>query len=46
MVGVAKLPRLFGRGVLAPYQNGLIQFYAAVSALSVAVLVSLILLLL
>jgi NADH-quinone oxidoreductase subunit L len=38
VVGVAKLPAIFGRGVLAPYQNGLIQFYAAVSALSVAVL--------
>ncbi len=38
VVGVAKLPAFFGRGVLAPYQNGLIQFYAAVSALSLAVL--------
>jgi NADH-quinone oxidoreductase subunit L len=34
--GVARLPRVFGRDVLAPYQNGLIQFYVAVSALGVA----------
>ncbi len=34
--GIAKLPRLFGREVLAPYQNGLIQYYVAVSALGVA----------
>jgi NADH-quinone oxidoreductase subunit L len=45
VVGVAKLPAIFGRGVLAPYQNGLIQFYAAVSALSVAVLLLILLLL-
>ncbi len=32
----AWLPRLFGRQVLAPFQNGLIQFYAAVTALGVA----------
>ncbi len=38
VIGVAKLPRLFGRDVLARYQNGLIQYYAAVSALSVAIL--------
>jgi NADH-quinone oxidoreductase subunit L len=38
VIGVAKLPRLFGRVVLSRYQNGLIQFYAAASALSVAVL--------
>ena len=38
VIGVAKLPRLFGRDVLARYQNGLIQFYAAASALSAAVL--------
>ncbi len=36
--GVAELPRLFGRMVLARYQNGLIQFYAAASALSIAVM--------
>jgi NADH-quinone oxidoreductase subunit L len=34
--GISRLPKLFGRDVLAPYQNGLIQFYAAVSALGVA----------
>ncbi len=38
MIGVAWIPRLIGRRVLATYQNGLIQFYAAVSAASVAVL--------
>ena len=36
--GVAKLPRLAARDVLAKYHNGLIQFYAAASALSVVVL--------
>jgi NADH-quinone oxidoreductase subunit L len=34
--GTAWVPRLFGREVLAPFQNGLIQFYAAVTALGVA----------
>ena len=38
VTGVAVLPRLFGRDVLAPLSERLIQFYAAVSALSVAVL--------
>ncbi len=38
VIGVAKLPRIFGRDILAPYQNGLLQFYAAVSGLTVAVL--------
>jgi NADH-quinone oxidoreductase subunit L len=38
VIGVAHLPRLLGRDVLARYQNGLIQFYAAVSALSVTFL--------
>ncbi len=37
VIGVAKLPRIFGRDILAPYQNGLLQFYAAVSGLTVAV---------
>jgi NADH-quinone oxidoreductase subunit L len=36
--GIAKIPRLFGRTVLARYQNGLIQFYAGASVLCVAVL--------
>lgn len=36
--GVARTPRLAARDVLSKYQNGLIQFYAAASALSVAVL--------
>jgi NADH-quinone oxidoreductase subunit L len=45
VVEVAKLPAIFGKGVLAPYQNGLIQFYAAVSALSVTVLLLILLLL-
>jgi NADH-quinone oxidoreductase subunit L len=35
---VAKLPRMLGKEFLAAYQNGLIQFYAAASALGVAVL--------
>ncbi|APW59750.1 NADH-quinone oxidoreductase subunit L [Paludisphaera borealis] len=38
VVGIAKVPGKLGRDVLAGYQNGLIQFYAAVSALSVVVL--------
>jgi NADH:ubiquinone oxidoreductase subunit 5 (subunit L)/multisubunit Na+/H+ antiporter MnhA subunit len=38
VIGVAMIPRIFGRDVLAGSQNGLIQFYAAVSALGVAVL--------
>ena len=38
VVGIAKTPGRLGRDVLAGYQNGLIQFYAAVSALSVVVL--------
>ena len=29
-------PACFGRELLAPFQNGLIQFYAAVTALGVA----------
>jgi proton-translocating NADH-quinone oxidoreductase chain L len=36
--GAAKLPRLAGRVLLARYQNGLLQVYAGISALSVAVL--------
>jgi NADH-quinone oxidoreductase subunit L len=35
---IATIPRAFGGRVLAPYQNGLTQFYAAVTALSLAVL--------
>jgi len=38
VVGIAKVPAMLGRDALARYQNGLIQFYAAVSALSVVVL--------
>ena len=45
VIGVSKLPRLFGRDVLARYQNGLIQNYAAVSALSVAILLFILVLL-
>jgi NADH-quinone oxidoreductase subunit L len=41
---IALVPRWIGRHVLARYQNGLIQFYAAVSALSVAVLLLILLL--
>jgi proton-translocating NADH-quinone oxidoreductase chain L len=39
VMAVAKLPRLLGRGLLARYQNGLLQFYAGVSALCIAVLI-------
>ncbi len=41
---VASQPRLFGRAILAPAQNGLIQAYAAFSAVSVAVLLLVLLL--
>ena len=30
--GISWAPRLFGRDVLGPFQNGLIQFYAAATA--------------
>jgi proton-translocating NADH-quinone oxidoreductase chain L len=36
VVAIARLPGRFASDFLAPYQNGLIQFYAAVSALAVA----------
>jgi NADH-quinone oxidoreductase subunit L len=38
VMAVASLPRFLGREGLASYQNGLIQFYAAASAASVAAL--------
>ncbi|MGC8641850.1 MAG: NADH-quinone oxidoreductase subunit L, partial [Isosphaeraceae bacterium] len=38
VLGVARLPRKLARDMLARYQNGLLQYYAAVSALGVAVL--------
>ncbi len=38
VLGVAQIPRSFGRNLLARYQNGLIQNYAAVSALSMVFL--------
>jgi NADH-quinone oxidoreductase subunit L len=41
---VSWVPRLTGRFVLGPYQNGLIQFYAAVTAFGVAGLLFLLLL--
>ena len=40
----AWIPRVFGRDVLAPFQNGLIQFYAAITALGVACLLWILLL--
>ena len=43
--GVARLPRLFGRDVLARLQNGLLQNYAAISALSVAIVLFILVLL-
>ena len=36
--GISWIPRLVGRHVLGPIQNGLIQYYAAVTALSVGAL--------
>ncbi|MEO6811825.1 MAG: NADH-quinone oxidoreductase subunit L [Isosphaeraceae bacterium] len=42
--GTAWIPRIVGREVLAPFQNGLIQFYAAVTALGVAALLLVLLL--
>jgi NADH-quinone oxidoreductase subunit L len=45
VIGVAHIPRLIGRDRLAAYQNGLIQFYVAASAVSVAVLLVILLLL-
>jgi NADH-quinone oxidoreductase subunit L len=44
IVGLALLPRFFGRARLAPLQNGLIQFYAAVSVMSIAALLFILLL--
>jgi NADH-quinone oxidoreductase subunit L len=38
VVSIAKLPRKLGKDLLAGYQNGLIQFYAAASAFGLAVL--------
>jgi NADH-quinone oxidoreductase subunit L len=45
VTGVALIPRAIARWRLSAYQNGLIQFYAAASALSVAALLVLLLLL-
>ncbi|MBX6315518.1 MAG: NADH-quinone oxidoreductase subunit L, partial [Isosphaeraceae bacterium] len=42
--GTAWVPRLVGRDLLAPYQNGLIQFYAGVTALLVTGLLLILLL--
>ena len=42
--GVAMIPPTVGRDMLARYQNGLIQFYATISALSVAILLLILLL--
>ena len=41
---VALMPRLLGRDLLAPYQNGLIQYYAAVTAFGVAGMLAILLL--
>jgi proton-translocating NADH-quinone oxidoreductase chain L len=38
VLGIARLPRKVAKDMLAGYQNGLLQYYAAVSALGVAVL--------
>ena len=42
--GIARLPGKLSKNLLAGYQNGLLQFYAAVSALGVAVLLLIMLL--
>jgi NADH-quinone oxidoreductase subunit L len=44
VVRTALFPRWVGRHALAPFQNGLIQFYAAVTALGVAALLVILLL--
>jgi NADH-quinone oxidoreductase subunit L len=44
VTGVALVPRAIARARLATYQNGLLQFYAAASAMSVAVLLLILLL--
>ena len=36
--GISWIPRLVGRHILGPIQNGLVQYYAAVTALSVGAL--------
>ncbi|MFO0957865.1 MAG: NADH-quinone oxidoreductase subunit L [Isosphaeraceae bacterium] len=36
--GIALVPRALGTRLFAPFQNGLVQYYAAITALSVAVL--------
>jgi NADH-quinone oxidoreductase subunit L len=38
VIGVSWLPRLVGRYILGPIENGLIQYYAAITALSVGAL--------
>ncbi len=45
VTGIALIPRAIARARLATFQNGLIQFYAAVSAMSVAILFLILLLL-
>ncbi len=40
----AWVPRVFGRELLAPFQNGLVQFYAGVTALGIAALLWILLL--
>ena len=40
----AWIPRVFGRELLAPLQNGLVQFYAGVTALGIAALLWILLL--
>jgi len=45
VLAVARAPRKLGRDLLAGYQNGLIQFYAAASALGTVVLLLVLLLL-
>jgi NADH-quinone oxidoreductase subunit L len=44
VIGTARLPRFFGREFLAPFQNGMVQFYAAATALVLAGLLAVLLL--
>jgi NADH-quinone oxidoreductase subunit L len=44
VLAIARIPGRLGRDLLAPYQNGLIQFYAAISALGIAGLLLILLL--
>jgi proton-translocating NADH-quinone oxidoreductase chain L len=44
VLGVSWIPRIIGRYLLAPFQNGLVQFYAGVTAAGVVILLWILLL--